>query len=293
MKKSLQTFFVIRIIFFTSLAFLIGCKTENPAFTPDPASGIHQWSKKNFKNKTDNFQFAIVADRNSGCRTGIFENAISKLNLLQPEFVMCVGDLINGYTNDLATLSNEWCEVESFINKLEMPFFYVAGNHDIYDSPSLSIFDQRHGNPYYYFSYRNVLFLCLNTEDPPPSHISDEQVEYFRDALNSNRQTRWVMLFMHEPLWQMPEDKSFAKIEELLKDKSYTVFAGHHHTYEKTIRNGQTYYKLATTGGGSSLQPEKGQFDGIAWITMTDTGPILLNLLLNGIFDDISPQPPQ
>ena len=47
---------------------------------------------------------------------------------MQPAFVVSVGDLINGYTEDLNKIENEWNEFNSFVKKLEMPFFYVAGN---------------------------------------------------------------------------------------------------------------------------------------------------------------------
>jgi hypothetical protein len=43
---------------------------------------------------------------------------------------------------------------------------------------------------------------------------------------------------------------------------------------------------LATTGGGSALRgPIFGQFDHVLWVTMTDDGPVMANLMLDGIFD--------
>ena len=59
------------------------------------------------------------------------------------------------------------------------------------------------------------------------------------------------------------------------------------HTYNKEIRNGKKYYTLATTGGKSGLSgPAYGEFDHIMWVTMTDDGPRVTNLTLEGIFDD-------
>ena len=62
------------------------------------------WTDLDFYNDPDNFQFAIVTDRNGGNRPGIFTDAVSKINLLYPEFVLSVGDLINGYTRDTAQI---------------------------------------------------------------------------------------------------------------------------------------------------------------------------------------------
>src|SRR5689334_16197606 len=46
------------------------------------------------------FRFAILPDRTGGNRPEVYESALAKLNLLQPEFVLSTGDLIDGYTTD-------------------------------------------------------------------------------------------------------------------------------------------------------------------------------------------------
>src|SRR5271156_6304585 len=47
------------------------------------------------------------------------------------------------------------------------------------------------------------------------------------------------------------------------------------------------YYQLATTGGGSRLRGiEYGEFDHVAWVTMKKEGPVLANLLLEGVLAD-------
>ena len=52
------------------------------------------WTKRPFRNDPDDFQFAIVTDRTGGMRPGVFARSAAKVNELQPEFVMSVGDLI-------------------------------------------------------------------------------------------------------------------------------------------------------------------------------------------------------
>ncbi len=168
-----------------------------------------------------------------------------------------------------------------------MPFFYAPGNHDISNPVMVEKWRQRRGQPYYHFVYRDVLFLVLDTEDPPPTSISAEQVAYFREVLAKDVEYRWILLFMHKPMWLEEKETGFNEIEKFLVGRPYTVFAGHHHIYGKFLRAGRKYYKLATTGGGSGLGgPGTGQFDHIAWITMGAQGPIMANLMLDGIFDD-------
>jgi hypothetical protein len=52
-----------------------------------------------FKNDSDEFQFAIVSDNSGGGRAGVLPAALEMVNRLQPEFVVSLGDLIEGYTD--------------------------------------------------------------------------------------------------------------------------------------------------------------------------------------------------
>ncbi len=62
------------------------------------------------------------------------------------------------------------------------------------------------------------------------------------------------------------------------------MFAGHEHRYQRFIRRGMNYYQLATTGGGSSLRGlRRGEIDHFAWVTMKKDGPVVANVLLDGI----------
>src|ERR1700685_2035577 len=70
----------------------------------------------------EDFQFALVSDRTGGHRPNVFSQAVEKLNLLQPAFVISVGDLIEGGNKKPKVLDNEWKEFDGFISKLQMPF---------------------------------------------------------------------------------------------------------------------------------------------------------------------------
>ncbi len=249
------------------------------------------WNHLQLHNDPKNFQFAIVTDRTGGPREGVFEDAIRKLNLLQPEFVMSVGDLIKGYTEDEAQLKREWDEFSGFIEQLQMPFFYLPGNHDINNEVMARVWRERFGRAYYHFVYRDVLFLCLNTEDPMQGSrkggILEGQYNYVKHVLDEHPDVRWTLVFMHQPLWSQKAPTGYwPEVEALLQPRRHTVFAGHYHQYVKTERNQGTYFVLATTGGFSRLRgPDFGEFDHVAWVTMTDAGPIVANLFLEGIWD--------
>jgi len=309
------------------LSLLVGC-ASTPLGGKDVfqiEGGIAPYSHLDFKNDPDDFQFAIVSDREGGERPGVFPAAIRCLNLLRPEFVMSVGDLIPGYTQDEAALEAQWGEVEGMIDQLDMPFFYVAGNHDMGYPVMRKVWrERRRAKDYYHFIYKGVLFLVLSTEDPPtepsrelaqsyadfkrlqkedpakaketlparrrewakmiPPRISDAQVEYVRGVLAENPEVRWTLCFLHKPAWEEEEvyEPNFARIEELLAGRPYTFFAGHQHNYKLTRRNGRDYIRLGATGAVFHHEGA-GSMDHVAWVTMTDDGPIVANLLLNGI----------
>ena len=248
------------------------------------------WTQKPYFDNPMNFHFAIVSDRTGGHRPGVFSNAMHKVNLLRPEFVMCVGDLIEGATNNVAVLDNEFDEMASFLNILQMKFYRVPGNHDIGNNTMLEVYKKHFGTPYYHFVYKNVLFLILSTEDPPLTKISDEQVNYFKNVLKKNSNVRWTFVFMHQPMYQDDYKKkcsNWPKIEEMLQSRNYTVFAGHYHGYSKITKFGKTYIRLATTGGASNLSGIKnGAFDHILWVTMTEGEPVFANVMLDGIYDE-------
>ena len=278
-----------------------------PEMEPAAAQGSAQpWSHLNMNNDPDNFQFAIVSDRTGGHRIGVFEDAIHRLNLLQPEFVISVGDFIEGYTEDVDTLNKQWDEFEDLVSKIEMPFFYVPGNHDISNRLGSKIWKERFGRDYYHFVYKDVLFLCLNTEDiedlegdDESPYFSEEQRDYVIKALTENPDVRWTLVFFHAPVWDERETAGgehdvgyWPDIERLLKARKHTVIAGHQHRYSHLERKNTDHIVLSTTGGASRLRgPLFGEFDHVVWVTMTDEGPRIANLMLSGIWDKkLSPE---
>jgi predicted phosphodiesterase len=247
------------------------------------------WTNLRLNNAPTDFRFAIVSDRTGGHRARIFSQAVEQLNLLQPEFVVSVGDLIEGYTEDSAELTGEWKEFQGYVSRLQMPFFYVAGNHDVSNPAQHKLWRNKFGRSYYHFTYKNVLFLLLNSDDPHKLGLSAEQIDYVKKALADNASVHWTFVMLHRPLWVEPDPKAngWLAVEEALGDRPATVFAGHVHRYQKFVRHGRNLYQLATTGGSSKIRGiHYGEFDHVVWVTMKKTGPVFANLMLDGIYTE-------
>jgi hypothetical protein len=272
--------------------------TESPAPTAPAVERIqaesgqaNPWTRLELNKAPRDFRFAIVTDRTGGHRPGIFPKAIEKLNLLQPEFVMSVGDLIEGYSQDAGQWALEWAEFQGKVEKLQSPFFYAVGNHDISNPAMGKNWDRKFGKRYYSFVYQDVLFTVLCSEDPAGARavFGAEQRKWLQTTLDQNSKARWTFVFLHKPAWVYGEMEKggWGQIERMLASRPHTVFAGHVHMYGRFVRNGgRDYIMLGTTGGGSQLRgKEYGEIDHVTWVTMKPSGPVIANLLLDGIED--------
>jgi hypothetical protein len=258
-------------------------------------SGPKPWTDAPLRDAADEFSFAVVTDRTGEHRDGVFEAAMEKLGLLGPDFVVSVGDLIEGYTEDRAELAAQWDEFASFVARLDVPFFYTPGNHDYSNTVMAEVWRERFGPSFYHFRYRGVLFLVLNSElftsVSDPEHpvagpdTRDAQLAYAKRVLEEERDARWTIVLLHQPLWDRPTvHPDWLAVEAMLGTRPYTVFAGHFHAYTRHVRNDRRFITLATTGGGSRMRGlDRGEFDEVALVRMTAQGPVLANLELDGI----------
>ncbi|NIP15997.1 MAG: hypothetical protein GWM88_15210 [Pseudomonadales bacterium] len=272
--------------------------TAGPGIDARVDSAATPWTSLEANDAEEDFTFVVVADRTRGHRPGVFESGMPKVNLLQPAFVVSVGDLIEGYTDDAARLKAEWDEFEGLIEQLDVPFFYAAGNHDMSNAVMSEAWRARFGPSFYHFLYKDVLFVVVNSElfgmvtNPwvslPGPWTQDEQMRYFERVLARHADVRWTIVLTHQPLWNVAEvHGDWLKFEALLGERPYTVFAGHEHRYQRALRHDRKYITLATTGGASPLRGALyGEFDHVAMVHMSSRGPTIANLMLDGIQPD-------
>jgi len=338
MKKRKLNYFKATLLGLT-IAMLFGCKqspdktiikdTDVFEYDKEVISDLKPWTNEDFKGTKDEFQFVIIGDRTGGANAvGTFDLAMSQINLLQPEFVINVGDLIEGYPEDKQDLVGMWEEADAMTGKLEMPFFRTIGNHDVSTQLTKEVYLERYGVDYYHFIYKDVLFMVLNSEDdsrpePPaeimqglkdynrlqvedpeaakemlkefmadeaviaalgqPVEFPEKQMDWIKKTLAENTDVRWTFLFMHEPCWENPSE-SFKAIQQLLKDRKHTFFAGHLHYYDYDKIDGYEHITMGPAGA-SFHHDGPGNVDHLMWVTMKEDGPELGNIALKGIFN--------
>ncbi|OMC69054.1 hypothetical protein BK126_14835 [Paenibacillus sp. FSL H7-0326] len=287
------------------------------------------------------YSFAVMGDRCGMMTPGVFEQGLELLKDLNPEFVLFVGDLVEGYWKDADKAREEWDYIDAQIEATGLPFFQTIGNHDFGTQAMVDVWRERKGHEYYAFRAGDQLFLTLNTEDPfeempdemielikrstekvhaDPEHtmeymkefyeeitkgltpeqlqsmgkvgigISAEQLAFFEKVLEDNKDVKHTFVSMHKPGWKA-DSAEFARLEAMLQDREYTMFAGHFHTLEYTADANRTYIQLGRTGAGAH---GIGRADDnlILWVTVNEDRVSYRVIHLDGV-TDVMAYPPQ
>ncbi len=261
-------------------------QTHSHPTTSNPARFITNRSSKvdlPLPTEEDAFVFGVFGDRTGGPPEGIrfLKQAVKDTNLFEPDLVMTVGDLIQGY-NTTESWIPQMKEYKSVMSKLICPWFPVAGNHDIYwrgpNKPAgehESNYEMHFGPLWYAFQHKKCWFIVLYSDEgnpatglkaihePESQKMSPEQFEWLNETLKKTKDAMHVFVFLHHPRWIGKNyGDDWDKVHRaLVKSGNVSaVFGGHIHRMRYDgPRDGIEYVTLATVGGGQSgIAPKAG-----------------------------------
>jgi len=224
----------------------------------------------------EKFSFVILGDKTSGGegKWPIFDRAVDAINLLNPDFVITVGDHIPGHMQEREAWDAEWAEYLEHARRLKAPQFLTAGNHDIANVECYGFWKEDFGPTYYAFDYKGCHFLVLNTEEERfdgRGPVWNAMMTFAETDLDAHREARHTFVFFHKPMWDDPRfDEDMRRLERALGTRPYTVVAGHEHYLMAERRDGRLYVILNATGGGIDVSEvrEFGAFHGFGYVTV-------------------------
>lgn len=230
-------------------------------------------------------RFAILGDRTGGHVPGVYGDHVGEVERMRPDFVMTVGDMIEGYTSDSVILNQEWHEYDSIVSGLSMPVYYTPGNHDITFDEMLEFYRKCFGEPYYSFDRRGLHFIVLdNSRQDVGELIPEEQLQWLVEDLDENRDAAYTLVFFHKPYWfehvaRNRPDSMHAIFKEYGVD---AVFSGHFHTYFYGQYDGIKYISVGSSGGGMEPGPTGIGYH-FVWVTVDGDGIHVAPILHNGV----------
>ena len=273
-------------------------RPKHPA-TPDAKRFItdREGRTLDLPSEDETFTFVVFGDRTGGPADGvkILAEAVADTNLYEPDLVMTVGDLIQGYGTE-GPWMNEMREYRGIMDGLLCPWFPVAGNHDVYwrgpDRPANeheANYEMHFGPLWYAFDHKDRRFIVLYTDEADPKtgernfskpasqRMSPEQLAWLKTTLASAADKKDVFVFLHHPRWiGGGYGDDWERIHPVLAEAGNVraVFAGHIHRMRYDgPRDGIEYVTLATVGGGQSgLVPEAGYLHQFHHVTVRPDG---------------------
>jgi hypothetical protein len=202
-------------------------------------------------------------------------------DLIRPDFVQFIGDNVQDATEDQFRLFDD------LRARLAVPHHALVGDHDVKDDPEARGFHAHVGETFGRCSLRRFRFIRLNTQQARPLGLSPEQVNWFRDEVDSARATGYrVIIFQHNYPYQIWEDFAGPGIDEwraiVQTRRIEAIICGHTH-YGQVANDGRNVV-VATRSIGD---PEGGPPDytichahgddlATTYRSVEDSGPVVL-----------------
>ncbi|MGI8958475.1 MAG: metallophosphoesterase family protein [Bryobacteraceae bacterium] len=198
----------------------------------------------------DEFHFVILGDRTGGAAPGVYEEAWRETDRDHPDFVISVGDTIEG-GNDL-NADAEWQQImHTLAPYRHYRLFLTPGNHDVWSEASAQAFEKYSKRPLHYsFDYQQAHFTVL--DNSRSDRMPAEELAYLQKDLQVHEKQPVKFIFSHRPSWilQAVLGNPHFPMQRLAKQYGVNyVIAGHVHEMLHFQLDGATYLSIASSGG--------------------------------------------
>jgi len=206
----------------------------------------------------NDFRFSIMGDRTGGATHQIYGRVWREVDLLHPDFVINVGDTIEGGGDQVA--ETQWQELRPIWERYNhYPLYFTPGNHDIFSDTSRKLYERESKRPSFYsFDYQEAHFTVL--DNSRTTDLSAEQLEFLEKDLEANKDKNPKLIFFHKPYWiatlKLGADMPLHQIAK--KYGVENIISGHGHQFVRIVRDGIAYMEVGSSGGQMRAALERG-----------------------------------
>jgi predicted phosphodiesterase len=226
-----------------------------------------------FPEPANNFHLALLGDRTGGAEPQIYGRVWREIDLLHPDFVLNVGDTIEGNRDD-ATVEKQWQDFHALWKRYKhYPLYFTAGNHDIWSALSEKVYiRETRFQPHYSFDYQDAHFTVL--DNSRAAGLDEAQLQFLEKDLKANRNKSPKFVIFHRPYWIEPlkADAASFPLHRIARQYGVAhVISGHGHKFVRMVRDGVQYMEVGSSGGtmrGKLLRGEgfsQGNFYHFVW----------------------------
>lgn len=207
----------------------------------------------------NDFRFSILGDRTGGAQPQIYGRVWREVDMLHPDFVINVGDTIQGGKD--ATAPTEWQELRPLWQRYShYPLYFTPGNHDVFSDTSRALYEKETGRPSFYsFNYQDAHFTVL--DNSRTSDLSADQIEFLEKDLAAHKDKNPKFVFFHKPYWIALLKLGSGEFPLHQVAKKYGVqhiISGHGHQFVRMVRDGIAYMEVGSSGGTMQRALEQG-----------------------------------
>jgi hypothetical protein len=234
-------------------------------------------------------RIAILPDRTTGRDWGLpyLDAAAEDLNVVRPDAIFNVGDMIQGYTSDPARWEREATEYLERVGRIAAPFYPTAGNHDVIsgtrvggDDTFARLYRRRFGPLWYSVDLDLATVLVLFSDealDGRSMRVGDAQLAWLSSELDRAKSRGMpIIALMHRPLWRYKQVQWETRVQPLLERAGAdAVIAGHFHSMQRDADvGGVQYHILGTCGGMIDQPPLAGQLQHLTFVDIVADGTV-------------------
>jgi len=162
-----------------------------------------------------------------------FVNGVNELDKYYPiDFAIHVGDIAD------FGLPQQYLWGNSYLKKLNIPYFVVVGNHDLVGN-GYQAYLEMYGNYNFSFIYNEIKFVFINTNSREFNFNGNvPDINWLRSQLSPSSNYKYAIVIFHVPPTDADFDQELTnEFQKALSENNNVLFTlhGHAHHYERYV----------------------------------------------------------